>query len=210
MACQGDLHPFNEGFCQQRRNLLTTGRRGRAHSTIPDNRDKPYRTANAPTLRTTQAAKRARLGATPGPPTKKNTIQVVILRALDGPKRQSPTASVQQTQSTLASHSAIPRGTNTTPTNSNRAIRIALQRTQGLGGPNSVFLGAIFPSELRVLLPLIVLPLKTPAKDSSLRFSHCVRKLQRNRDIWCTQPWSSCPLWGGIFFCFRVETGTLK
>ena len=36
---------------------------------------------------------------------------------------------------------AIPRGTNATPTNANHAIRSATQRTQGLLGPNSVFLG---------------------------------------------------------------------
>ena len=37
--------------------------------------------------------------------------------------------------------SAVPRGKNTTPTmNANRAIRIAVQRTQGLRGANSVFL----------------------------------------------------------------------
>ena len=57
----------------------------------------------------------------------------------DGQNRQSPVASVQRTQSTLASHAAIARGTNTTPTNANRTIRIAAQRTQGLRGPNSVF-----------------------------------------------------------------------
>ena len=61
------------------------------------------------------------------------------LSILDGQNRQSPIASVQRTQSTLASHSAVPRGTNTTPTNANRAIRIAAQRTQGLRGPNSAF-----------------------------------------------------------------------
>ena len=55
--------------------------------------------------------------------------------------RQSPIASVQRTQSTLAGHSAIPRGKNATPTHANRPIRIATQRTQGLRGPNSVFLG---------------------------------------------------------------------
>ena len=65
----------------------------------------------------------------------------LCLGSLDGPNRQSPIASVQRTRSTLAGHSADPRGTNTTPTNANRAIRIAVQRTQGLGGPNSVFLG---------------------------------------------------------------------
>ena len=59
---------------------------------------------------------------------------------LDGQNRQSPIASVQRT-STLANHSAVPRGTNTTPTNANRAIRIAAQRTQGLRGPNSASLG---------------------------------------------------------------------
>ena len=48
----------------------------------------------------------------------------------------------RQTRTTLAIHSAIPRGTNyTTQTNANRTIRIAAQRTQGLRGPNSVVLG---------------------------------------------------------------------
>ena len=46
--------------------------------------------------------------------------------------RQSPIASVQRSQSTLESYSAVPRGTNTKPTNANRAIRIADKRTQGL------------------------------------------------------------------------------
>ena len=67
-------------------------------------------------------------------------LSSLILASLDGPNRQSPIASVQRTQSTLAGHSASPRGMNTTPTNANRAIRIAVQRTQGLRGPNSVFL----------------------------------------------------------------------
>ena len=60
---------------------------------------------------------------------------------LDGPNRQSPIAIVQRTRSTLAGRSAGPRGMNTTPTKANRAIRIAVQRTQGLRGPNTVFLG---------------------------------------------------------------------
>ena len=55
----------------------------------------------------------------------------VWLLVLDGPNRQSPIASAQRTQPTLAGHSAGPRGTNTTPTNANRAIRNAVQRTQG-------------------------------------------------------------------------------
>ena len=67
----------------------------------------------------------------------------LIERSLDGPNRQSPIASVQRTRLTLAGHSAGPRGTNNTPTNANRAIRIAAQRTQGLRGPNSVFQGEI-------------------------------------------------------------------
>ena len=50
----------------------------------------------------------------------------------DGPNRQLPIATVQRTRSILASHSAVPRGTNTTPMNANRAIGIAAQRTQGL------------------------------------------------------------------------------
>ena len=55
-----------------------------------------------------------------------------LLVSLDGQNRQSPIASVQRTQSTLASHSAIPRGTNVERVNANRAIRIAAQQTQGL------------------------------------------------------------------------------
>ena len=51
---------------------------------------------------------------------------------LDGHNCQSPIASVQRTRSTLASHSAVPRGTNVKRTNANRAIRIAAQRTRGL------------------------------------------------------------------------------
>ena len=51
---------------------------------------------------------------------------------LDGQNRQSPIASVQRTLSTLAGHSAVPRGTNVKRMNANRAIRIAAQRTQGL------------------------------------------------------------------------------
>ena len=45
---------------------------------------------------------------------------------------KSPIASVQRTRSTLAGHSAVPRGMNVTPMNANCAIRIAAQRTQGL------------------------------------------------------------------------------
>ena len=48
---------------------------------------------------------------------------------LDGSSRQSPIASVQRTRLTRAGHSAVLRGTNTTPMNANRAIRIAAQRT---------------------------------------------------------------------------------
>ena len=51
---------------------------------------------------------------------------------LDGQNRQSPIASVQRTRSTLASHSAAPRGANVKRMNANRAMRIAAQRTQGL------------------------------------------------------------------------------
>ena len=54
------------------------------------------------------------------------------LLSLDGQDRQSPIASVQRTRSTLASHSAVPRGTNVKQMNANRAIRIAAPRTQGL------------------------------------------------------------------------------
>ena len=46
---------------------------------------------------------------------------------LDGPNRQSPIASVQLAWSSLASHSAIPCGTNVKPMNANRAIQTAAQ-----------------------------------------------------------------------------------
>ena len=55
-----------------------------------------------------------------------------FVHSLDGQNRQSPIASVQRTRSTLASHSAVPCGTNVKRMNANRAIRIAAQRTQGL------------------------------------------------------------------------------
>ena len=54
-------------------------------------------------------------------------------------------ASVQLTRSTLASHSAFPRGMNVKRLNANRAMRIAAQRTQGLWGLISVFWGEIWP-----------------------------------------------------------------
>ena len=41
---------------------------------------------------------------------------------LDGQNRQSPIASVQRTRSTLASHSAVPCGSNVKGMNANRAI----------------------------------------------------------------------------------------
>ena len=55
-------------------------------------------------------------------------------RAQETPLRggRDPNASVQRTQSTLTGHSAVPRGTNTTRMNADRAIRIAAQRMQGL------------------------------------------------------------------------------
>ena len=65
--------------------------------------------------------------------------------SLDGKNRQSPIASVQRTLSTLASHSAVPRGTNVKRVNANRAIQIAAQRTQGLWGLISLVWGEIWP-----------------------------------------------------------------
>ena len=41
----------------------------------------------------------------------------------------------------FSKRSQLSQAMNTTPTNANRAIRIATQRTQGLRGPISVFLG---------------------------------------------------------------------
>ena len=56
----------------------------------------------------------------------------LMLFHLNGQNRQSPIASVQRTRSTLASHSAVPRGMSVKRMNANRAIRIAAQRMQGL------------------------------------------------------------------------------
>ena len=58
----------------------------------------------------------------------------VWLVGLDGQNHQSPIASVPRTQSTLASQSAAPRGTNVKRMNANRAIWIAAERTLGLSG----------------------------------------------------------------------------
>ena len=67
------------------------------------------------------------------------------LSGLVGQNRLSPIASVQRTQSTLTSHSAMPCGTNVKRMNANRAIRIAAQRAQGLWGLVSVFSREIWP-----------------------------------------------------------------
>ena len=53
---------------------------------------------------------------------------ITTLHNLDGQNSQSPIASVQRARPTLAGHSVVPRGTNNTPMNANRAIRIAAQR----------------------------------------------------------------------------------
>ena len=45
----------------------------------------------------------------------------------DGQNRQSPMASIERTRTTVSGHSAGPRETNTTPTNADHAIRIAMQ-----------------------------------------------------------------------------------
>ena len=73
--------------------------------------------------------------------------QTTWTKILDGQNRQSPIAFVQRTQSTLASHSAVPRGTNVKRMNSYRAIRIAAPRTQGLWGLISVLEGNMTANE---------------------------------------------------------------
>ena len=45
----------------------------------------------------------------------KPSVSPMCSKTLDGPNRQSPIASVQRMRPTLADHSAVPRGTNTTP-----------------------------------------------------------------------------------------------
>ena len=49
---------------------------------------------------------------------------------LDGQNRQSPIACIQRTQSTLASHAAVPCRANATWTNANRAIRFESQHNE--------------------------------------------------------------------------------
>ena len=134
------------------------------------------------------------------------------MATLEGPNRQSPIASVKRPRSTLAGHSAGPRGTSTTPTNANRAIRITVQRTQGLRGPNSVFRGrydrqrtlviriaaitlgsdsAIIlarfrPSKVASLCPfLILLPVPSKASSATCRWN-CVR-IRPFPPLWVTR-----------------------
>ena len=78
---------------------------------------------------------------------------------------KSPIASVQRTRSTLAGHSADPPGTNTTPTNANRAIRIVVQRTQGLRGPTGVFLRGRYDRQRTLVIRIAA---KTLASDSGI------------------------------------------
>ena len=89
---------------------------------------------------------------------------------LDGPNRQSPIASVQRTRSTLAGHSAGLRGTNTTPTNANRAIRIAMQRTQGLRRPNSVFFRERYDRQWTLAIRIAAITLASDSATTLARF----------------------------------------
>ena len=93
-----------------------------------------FRAANGRTMHTNPLSKREthRVGG-PSKPHCTAMDSVAANRRLN--------ASVQRMRSTLAGHSAGPRETKTTSTNANRAIRIAMQRSQGLRGPNSVSLG---------------------------------------------------------------------
>ena len=93
-----------------------------------------------------------------------------IVRNLDGPNRQSPIASVQRTRSTLAGHSAGPRGTNTTPMNANRAIRIAAQRTQGLQGPISLFSVGRYDRQRTLVIRIAAITLASDSAITLARF----------------------------------------
>ena len=116
---------------------------------------------------------------------------VRLATSRDGQNRQSPIASVQQTQSTLASHSAVPCGTNTTPTNANRAIRIAAQRTQGLRGPNSVFLRGRYDRQRTLVIRIAAITLASDSAITIARFRPA--KLVNGRQTPCSVQTKSKP-----------------
>ena len=66
-------------------------------------------------------------------------------------------------RSTLASHSAVPRGANVNRMNADRAIRTAAQRTQGLWGLISMFLREIWRPTLAIRIAAVTL-----ARDSAI------------------------------------------
>ena len=90
---------------------------------------------------------------------------------LDGQNRQSPIASVQRNAGqTLASHSAYPRGTNTTPMKANRAIRIAAQRTQGLRGTKFCVLRGRYDRQRMLVIRIAAITLAGDSAITLARF----------------------------------------
>ena len=73
--------------------------------------------------------------------------QIILI---DGQNRQSPIASVQRMRSTLAGHSAVPSGTNTTPMNANHVIRIAATKAGPVRTKSCVFWGGDMSSNERL------------------------------------------------------------
>ena len=85
-----------------------------------------------------------------------------------GPERPGdPCARRSRAQSTLASHSAVPRGTNVKRMHANRAIRIAAQRTLGLRRLTSVF-GGRYDRQRTLAIRIAAITL---ASDSVIAFA---------------------------------------
>ena len=97
-------------------------------------------------------------------------FETVLPETIDGQNRQSPIASVQRTQSTLASHSAVPCGTNVKRMNANRAIRIAAQRTQGLWGLISLFWGGRYDRQRTLAIRIAAVTLASDSAITIARF----------------------------------------
>ena len=97
-------------------------------------------------------------------------------------KSPLPIASVQRTRPTLASHSAVPRGTNVKRMNANRASRIAAQRTQGLWGLISVFRGR-HDRQRTLAIRIAAVTLASNSAITIARFPHQGATLPKKRNF---------------------------
>ena len=89
---------------------------------------------------------------------------------LDGQNRQSPIASVQRTRSTLASHSAVPHGKNTTSTNANRAIRIATHNERRVYEDQILCFGGRYDRQRTLVIRIAAITLASDSAITIARF----------------------------------------